>query len=159
MFPKDLLSSEGRPRERVGTLSERDAPFLALELAAPTATGRHGPPTRVRRVRCASHNAYAGTLITMASTFYLRDTVRRRGACLGGRDTGQSIRFFRRGNECPSHFPVRHSHASRPDFLHSAGDTECSIFGPASKVVRTRKREGHSSCGGWQSMDCWHCGG
>ena len=83
----------------------------------------------------------------------------RRGARLGGRDTGQSIRFFRRGNECPSHFPVHHSHASRPNFLHSAGDTECSIFGPASKLVRTRKREGHSSRGGWQSMDCWHRGG
>ena len=82
-----------------------------------------------------------------------------RGARLGGRDTGQSIRFFRRGNECPSHFPVHHSHASRPNFLHSAGDTECSIFGPASKLVRTRKREGHSSRGGWQSMDCWHRGG
>ena len=62
-----------------------------------------------------------------------------RGARLGGRDTGQSIRFFRRGNECPSHFPVHHSHASRPNFLHSAGDTECSAF-----LVRHRNSSAHA---------------
>ena len=62
-----------------------------------------------------------------------------RGAPLGGRDTGQSIRFFRRGNECPSHFPVHHSHASRDPISCTLRVIQSAAF-----LVRHRNSSAHA---------------
>ena len=51
-----------------------------------------------------------------------------------------------RGTECTSRSPVAHSQPSPPRFLHPRVSVECRIFGPTSKLVRSREREVHSSC-------------
>ena len=63
---------------------------------------------------------------------------------MGGINPQQTRHFLNCADECTSHARAPSTHTSAPQMLHSTHHTECSIFGPTSKLVRRPEKSVHS---------------